>query len=423
MYNKTSNPRRNPNSKDHKNSKFTKTNFNKNSKRSAPSKNGGSFHNRNRKPKSNRSFERIDVSRFISKSTVIEKEEIYLPTHTFNDFNIDSKLKLAIANKNYIYPSPIQDKSISKALDKRDILGIADTGTGKTAAFLIPILNKIIKDSKETAIIIAPTRELAIQIEKEFVDLARGMKIFSVVCVGGAPISSQIKSLRRNCNIIIGTPGRLLDLVKRKEIDLSETRSVVLDEADRMLDMGFINDITFLLEKTPSDRQSFFFSATLPKPIEKLIERFANDPVKVMVKTRDTSKNVEQDVIRVNKGSEKIDVLCDLLSKSNEFKKVLIFSEMKHAVEKLSQELIKRGYKAGSIHGDKRHNERQRTLLKFRQNEINILVATDVAARGLDIPDVTHVINYEIPQTYDTYIHRIGRTGRANQKGVALTFV
>lgn len=369
------------------------------------------------------SFERIDVSRFISKSTVIEKEEIYLPTHTFSDFAIDDKLKTAIANKNYIYPSPIQDKSIPHGLEGRDILGIANTGTGKTAAFLIPIINKIIKNSKETAIIIAPTRELAIQIEKEFTEFTRGMKIFGVVCVGGAPIFAQIKNLRRGCNVVIGTPGRLLDLVKRGEIDLTETRNVVLDEADRMLDMGFVNDITYLLEKVHKDRQSFFFSATLPKPIEQLIERFSHDPVRIMVKTRDTSKNVEQDIIRVARGANKIDVLADLLSKTEEFKKVVIFSEMKHAVEKLSQELIKRGFKAGSIHGDKRHNDRQRTLTSFKEDKINILVATDVAARGLDIPDVTHVINYEIPQTYDTYVHRIGRTGRANKKGVALTFV
>jgi superfamily II DNA/RNA helicase len=369
------------------------------------------------------SFERIDVSRFISKSTIIEKEEIYLPTHTFSDFAIDARLKTAIANKNYIYPSPIQDKSIPHALQGRDILGIADTGTGKTASFLIPLINKVLKDPKETAIIIAPTRELAIQIEKEFNDFARGMKMFAVVCVGGAPIFAQIKNLRRGCNFVIGTPGRLLDLVKRGEIDLSTTKSVVLDEADRMLDMGFINDITYLLEKTAPERQNLFFSATLPKPIEKLIEQFTSDPVRVMVKTRDTSKNVEQDVIRVARGVEKIDVLAELLTKKDEFKKVLIFSEMKHAVEKLSKELIKRGFKAGSIHGDKRHNERQRTLKAFKEDQLNILVATDVAARGLDIPDVTHVINFEIPQTYDTYVHRIGRTGRASAKGVALTFV
>lgn len=373
--------------------------------------------------KKGNSFERIDVSRFISKATIVEKEEIYLPTHTFSDFNIDERLKTAIANKQYIYPSPIQDKAIPHALEGRDILGIANTGTGKTAAFLIPIINKILKNSKETAIIIAPTRELALQIEKEFVEFTRGgMKIWSVACVGGAPIFAQIKNLRRGANVVIGTPGRLLDLVKRKEIDLSNTRSIVLDEADRMLDMGFIDDITYLLEQTHKERQSFFFSATLPKPIETLINKFSQDPVRVMVKTRDTSKNVEQDVIRVARGVEKIDVLSELLIGS-EFKKVVIFSEMKHAVEKLSLELVKRGFKAGSIHGDKRHNDRQRTLKRFKDDEINILVATDVAARGLDIPDVTHVINYEIPQTYDTYVHRIGRTGRASKKGVALTFV
>ena len=369
------------------------------------------------------SFERIDVSRFISKATIIESEEIYLPTHTFSDFNIDEKLKVAIANKQYIYPSPIQDKSIPHALEGRDILGIANTGTGKTAAFLIPLINKVLKNPKETAIIIAPTRELALQIEKEFIEFTKGMKMWSVACVGGAPIFAQIKNLRRGASFVIGTPGRLLDLVKRKEIDLSDTRSVVLDEADRMLDMGFIDDIAFLLGKTHKDRQGLFFSATLPKPIENLIGQFANDPVRVVVKTRDTSKNVEQDVIRVARGVDKIEVLSELLSKATEFKKVLIFSEMKHAVEKLSVELIKRGFKAGSIHGDKRHNDRQRTLKKFKDNEINILVATDVAARGLDIPDVTHVINYEIPQTYDTYVHRIGRTGRASKKGMALTFV
>lgn len=368
------------------------------------------------------SFERIDVSRFISKATIIEKEEIYIPTHTFSDFQIDQKLKVNIGNKGYIYPSPIQDKAIPHALTGRDILGIANTGTGKTAGFLIPIINKIIKDDKETAIIIAPTRELAIQIEKEFVSFTKGMKIFSCICVGGAPINGQIRNLRRGCNIVIGTPGRLVDLVKRKEINLSTTKSVVLDEADRMLDMGFIDDITYLVEKTSPDRQSFFFSATLPKPIENLIHKFGKDPVRVMVKTQDTSKNIEQDIVRIARGEDKIDVLENLLS-GEEFKKVVIFSEMKHAVEKLSNELVKRGFKSGSIHGDKRHNERVRTLRKFKDNEINILVATDVAARGLDIPDVTHVINYEIPQTYDTYIHRIGRTGRAGKKGMALTFV
>lgn len=407
-------------------SSFGKGSFKKNKSFSNNKKNSSTprtFGKNTRSKRGKSSFERIDFSRFISKATVIEKEEVYMPVNTFSDFEIDERLKKLIAAKNYIYPSPIQDKSIPYSLKGRDILGIANTGTGKTAAFLIPIINKIINDKNETAIVIAPTRELAIQIDKEFLDFSKNLKIYSAVCVGGAPISYQIRNLRRGCNVVIGTPGRLLDLVKRGEIDLSTTRSVVLDEADRMLDMGFLDDITFLLSKTSEERQGLFFSATLPKPIENLIEKFSQNPVKIMVKTRDTSKNVEQDIIKVLKGQDKIEVLCDLLNKKDEFKKVLIFSEMKHAVEKLSVDLINRGYKAGSIHGDKRHNDRQRTLEKFKKDEINILVATDVAARGLDIPEVSHVINYEIPQTYDTYVHRIGRTGRASKKGIALTFV
>ncbi len=367
-------------------------------------------------------FERIDVSRFISKATIVEKEEVYLPTHTFGDFNIDARLKLAIANKNYVFPSPIQDKAIPHALEGRDIVGIANTGTGKTAAFLIPLINKVLADRKETAVILAPTRELAIQIEKEFSEFTAGMKMFAVVCVGGAPINIQIRQLRRECNFIIGTPGRVLDLMKRGEIDLSYTKNIVLDEADRMLDMGFVDDMKFVLSKMPADKQTLLFSATLPTAIESLIAQFTKDPVRVMVKTRDTSKNVEQDIVRIARGMDKIDVLDELL-RGKEFTKVLIFAEMKHVVEKLSVELQKRGFKAGSIHGDKRHNDRQKTLKRFKDNELNILVATDVAARGLDIPNVTHVINYEIPQSYDTYVHRIGRTGRADAKGIALTFV
>ena len=367
-------------------------------------------------------FERIDFSRFINKATITEKEEVYIPTHTFSDFKVEDSLKRAIANKNYIFPSPIQDKAIPHALVGRDIVGIANTGTGKTAAFLIPLINKILNNKNEKVIILAPTRELAIQIEKELFEFVRGMGIFSVVCVGGAPIFPQIKTLRRRCDFIIGTPGRIMDLVDRKEINLSTVNNIVLDEADRMLDMGFVDDMTKILRAMPEEKQAFLFSATLPKEVEKLVERFTKDPVRVMVKTRDTSKNVEQDIVRIARGTEKMDVLEDLLS-SAEFDKVIIFAEMKHTVEKISVELIKRGFRAGSIHGDKRHNERQRTLTQFKDGTLSILVATDVAARGLDIPNVSHVINFEVPQTYDTYVHRIGRTGRASAKGMALTFV
>jgi len=367
-------------------------------------------------------FERIDFSRFISKATIIEKEEVYMPVHTFSDFKIEESLKKAIAQKNYVFPSPIQDKAIPQALEGRDIVGIANTGTGKTAAFLIPLINKVLNDNSQKVIILAPTRELAIQIEKELFEFVRGLGIYSVVCVGGAPIFPQLKTLKRRCDFIIGTPGRIMDLVERKAIDLSTVNNIVLDEADRMLDMGFVDDMVKILSSMPREKQAFLFSATLPKEVEKLVEKFTKDPIRVMVKTRDTSKNVEQDIVRIARGTEKMDVLEDLLSTA-EFDKVIIFAEMKHTVEKISVELIRRGFRAGSIHGDKRHNERQRTLAQFKDGSLSILVATDVAARGLDIPNVSHVINFEIPQTYDTYVHRIGRTGRASARGTALTFV
>lgn len=407
-------------SSSHGESRGGRGNFSGNRRNRGSSRRSSGSSNKRSKGKGN--FEKIDFSRFINKATIIEKEEVYIPTHTFSDFKIVDPLKKAIATKQYIFPSPIQDKSIPPALEGRDIVGIANTGTGKTAAFLIPLINKTFNNKNEKTIILAPTRELAIQIEKELFEFVRGMGIYSVVCVGGAPIYPQIKMLRRRCDFIIGTPGRIMDLVDRKEIDLSVVNNIVLDEADRMLDMGFVDDMTKILRAMSSEKQAFLFSATMPKEVEKLVSQFTKDPVRVMVKTRDTSKNVEQDIVRISRGTEKMDVLEDLLSNAD-FSRVIIFAEMKHTVEKISVELIRRGFRAGSIHGDKRHNERQRTLGKFKDGTLNILVATDVAARGLDIPDVSHVINFEIPQTYDTYVHRIGRTGRASARGTALTFV
>jgi superfamily II DNA/RNA helicase len=268
----------------------------------------------------------------------------------------------------------------------------------------------------------APTRELAIQIENELKGFVTGMKIFSVCCVGGAPIGRQISQLRYMNNFVIGTPGRLKDLIERKCLSLSGFKSVVLDEADRMLDMGFINDMRFMMAMMPIPRHTLFFSATLSKDIEKLISDFLKEPVMISVKTQDTSKNVEQDVVRIKPGEDKIEVLHDLLIQS-EFKKVLIFGRTKHGVEKLSIALARKGFKVESIHGDKNHTRRQRALGFFKQGSVQVLVATDVAARGLDIAGVSHVINFDIPDSYDDYVHRIGRTGRAGQKGKALTFV
>ena len=370
--------------------------------------------------------ERIDFSRFVNKAVVSgDKAEHFVPEHAFNDFKIEAELKEAIASKGYIVPTPIQDQTIPHILKGQDIVGIANTGTGKTAAFLIPLINKVMLNPKELVLIVVPTRELAIQIDDELKGFAKGIKgakIYSVVCVGGASLGRQISELRFRNNFIIGTPGRLKDLIDRGKIKLGGFGTIVLDESDRMLDMGFINDMRFLMAGMPAERHTLFFSATVSSEIEKLIHEFLRTPIRVSVKTRDTAKNVEQDVVKIGNPANKLDVLHDLLIKK-EFNKVLIFGRTKHGVERLSKDLCGRGFKAESIHGGKNHSHRQRSLATFKENKVQVLVATDVAARGLDIPDVTHVINYDIPATYDDYVHRIGRTGRGDKKGIALTFV
>ncbi len=382
----------------------------------------GRFSNHKRSHNRGAISQNIEHSRFINKAVITEEVEHFVPEHSFADFIIEESLKNGIIKKGYINPTPIQDKSIPHILKGQDIVGIANTGTGKTAAFLIPLIDKVLKNRKNKVLIVVPTRELAIQIQEELKGFTQGMKIFSVCCVGGAYIGKQLSELRYVNEFIIGTPGRLKDLIERKAINLKQFTTIVLDEADRMLDMGFVNDMRYLMAGMPKPRHTLFFSATLSPEIERLIGEFLHEPVRISVKTRDTSKNVEQDIVRVSRGLNKIDVLRELLSKED-FQKVLIFGRTKHGVEKLSKALIEKGFKAESIHGDKNHSQRQRALKGFKENVVKILVATDVAARGLDIPDVSHVINFDIPSTYDDYIHRIGRTGRANKKGKALTFV
>jgi superfamily II DNA/RNA helicase len=364
----------------------------------------------------------IDFTKFVNKAIQTNEAEAYVVQHRFADFKIDHRIFSTIESKGYETPTPIQDRIIPCIIDGSDVVGIADTGTGKTAAFLLPLINKILQNQREKVLIITPTRELAIQIESEFKQFARGMGIFSVCCVGGMNIGRQISALYRNYNLIVGTPGRIKDLTERKKINLSLFSSVVLDEADRMFDMGFIKDTRLIMNKLPRVRQTLFFSATLSNDIERIINEFTNNPVRVSLKTRDTSKNVEQDVIRVNNGKTKLEILNELLAQK-EFNKVLIFGRTKHGVEKLSRSLYSSGFKAESIHGNKNNSQRQKALGMFKDNRVNILVATDVAARGIDIADISHVINYDVPATYEDYIHRIGRTGRCNKKGIALTFI
>jgi ATP-dependent RNA helicase RhlE len=366
--------------------------------------------------------EYIDPSRFINTATRTNDEPAFVPVHSFSDFAIANDLKHAVKTRGYESPTPIQDGAIPHILEGKDIIGIANTGTGKTGAFLVPLIDKVRKVRGEQVLIIVPTRELAIQIEEELRLLTKGLKIFSVCAVGGVNITPQLRALRQRNEFVIGTPGRLKDLVERKALHLTDYATIVLDEADRMLDMGFIDDMRFIMERMPKPRQTLFFSATLSPDIERLVGQFLTNPVRVMVKKRDTSKNVHQDVVRVAQGADKVTILHALLA-DPEFGKVLVFGRTKHGVEKLATVLGKMGVRAESIHGNKSHGQRQRALQNFKQNRVQVLVATDVAARGLDIPQVTHVINFDLPNTYDDYVHRIGRTGRADQSGKALTFV
>ena len=366
---------------------------------------------------------RIDPARFINKAIMAEKVGVFKPDHEFQDFKIDQRLKKIVADRGYKTPTPIQDKVIPSAVNGSDVVGVANTGTGKTAAFLLPLINKIILNPQEKILIIAPTRELAFQIDEEFRLFTKGMKIFSVCCVGGLSMGRQISTLRRyRYNAIIGTPGRLRDLIGRQILNLSRFNNIVVDEADRMLDMGFINDTRFIMNKMNKKRQVLFFSATISYDVETLIQEFLRNPIRVSVKTRDTAKNIEQDVIGVDRRKTKIDILNKLL-RQKEFNKVLVFGRTKHGVSRLSKRLSLNGFKVQSIHGDKSNTQRQRALGLFKNSIAQVLVATDVAARGLDIANISHVINYDLPATYTDYIHRIGRTGRGDKKGIALTFI
>lgn len=363
-----------------------------------------------------------DVNIFIKKAAGALPAESFTPANKFSDFDIVEALKQSIQSRGYITPTPIQDQAIGPILEGRDFIGLANTGTGKTAAFLIPVINKIYKDRTQGALIVAPTRELASQILEEFRSLTSDMKISSALVIGGANINQQMRSVQRNPHVLIGTPGRLKDLIGRKALFLENYSTFILDEVDLMVDIGFINDVKYFVSLLPEVRQSLFFSATISPKIQEVLQMFVHDPVTVSVKQQDTAENIDQDVVEVASQEKKIEQLHDLLI-SGGFDKVLIFGRTKHGVEKLNKQLEERGFKVGAIHGNKSQGHRQRILQSFKQNEIQILLATDVASRGLDIPNVTHVINYELPETYEDYIHRIGRTGRAGKTGKALTFV
>jgi superfamily II DNA/RNA helicase len=363
----------------------------------------------------------FDPSQFINKNPVEVVEEVYVPKNKFSDFGFHPDIVKNLDTMGLTDPSPIQDEVIPQIMQDVDVIGIAATGTGKTAAFLLPLIQKTLELQHEQTLILTPTRELALQVENEFKKFKTPFKLSSTTCVGGTNIRPQLSALRRKQHFIIGTPGRVMDLIDRGAITPANFTNVVLDEADRMLDMGFIHDMRKILGDIPEDRQTLFFSATMTKEAEGLVNDFMIDPITISVKKKDVTDSVKQDVV-VYQQAHKFDSLLALLSK-DEFKRVIIFGAMKHSVEKLAQDLTKAGVKADAIHGNKSHGQRQRALNGFKSGQVRVLTATDVAARGIHVDNVSHVINYDLPGTFEDYVHRIGRTGRGVEKGEALTFV
>jgi ATP-dependent RNA helicase RhlE len=382
------------------------------------------FSNTRSRPQQSRGKNRkqyINPQLFVKPARVVE-QVAYTPSHQFADFAFNELLKQNVIGKGYVTPSPIQDQAIPIGLSGQDVVGIANTGTGKTAAFALPLLHKLMEDRHSKALIVAPTRELAQQIEAECRAFAKGSGLSGAILIGGSAMGPQLRDLRANPAIVIGTPGRIKDHVERGTLNLAHFNVLVLDEVDRMVDMGFINDIRFLIGKCASTRQSYFFSATLDPNLRNLVDSFLRDPVTVSVKTGDTADSVEQNIVRYQSKEHKMEQLHDALIHA-QTKKALVFDDTQRSVDRLSKTLHERGFKVDSIHGGKSQGARQRALERFKRNEIDVLVATDVAARGIDVADITHVINYSTPSSYEDYVHRIGRAGRAGKTGYALTFI
>jgi superfamily II DNA/RNA helicase len=365
----------------------------------------------------------IHPSKFINKAVSKAEEVPYEATHKFADFPFGSELHHNISQKGYVTPSAIQDQAIPHIIDGKDVIGLANTGTGKTAAFLLPIIERqsgiMLRPS---VLVIAPTRELAQQIDEQFREFSRGLGLYSTLIVGGVNIDRQLRDLKRRPHFIIGTPGRIKDLIQRRALQLKNMTTLVLDEADRMLDMGFLPDIRQIVGEMPEERQTLFFSATITPEIAALTKDFLKDPVTVSVRTGETSDHIEQDIVETRDKNHKIEVLVNMLS-DEAFEKVLVFGETKFGVQRLSDHLDNSGIPSVAIHGNKNQSQRQRALKQFKDERVRVMVATDVAARGLDIPNVTHVINFDTPQTYEDYVHRIGRTGRGGARGQAFTFI
>ena len=360
---------------------------------------------------------------------------------SFKNLRLIEPVLKALANEGYTIPTPIQEQAIPVVLARRDLLGSAQTGTGKTAAFAIPILQLMQQDKEEfrkqnsefssdrnrnenksiQTLILTPTRELAIQIDESFKAYGKYLGLKHLVVYGGVSQYHQVSALRRGVDILVATPGRLLDLVNQRHISLQHIKYFVLDEADRMLDMGFVHDVKKIISKLPAKKQTLFFSATMPTEIKQLANVLLQDPVKVEVAPPASTVDIIQQSLYYVEKQNKVSLLGHLLN-DHSIKTALIFTRTKYGADKLARQLSREGIKADAIHGNKSQNERQRTLQNFKNNRTRVLVATDIAARGIDIDELSHVINYDLPEQAETYVHRIGRTGRAGASGVAISF-
>ncbi|WP_163325771.1 DEAD/DEAH box helicase [Draconibacterium mangrovi] len=376
---------------------------------------------RNRAPRK-KAVSTINPNLLVKQAVSVETAP-FVAEQSFSEMPLSDSLKNNIRLKGYTEPTEIQQKSINDLIAGRNMIGIAATGTGKTGAFLIPVIEKMLADDTTTCLVVVPTRELAQQVEDEFKSLTRGHKLFSACFIGGTSVNTDMGKARRKQNLIVGTPGRLNDLTSRGTLRLGNTPILVLDEFDRMLDMGFINDIKKIIALMKNRKQTMLFSATYEKAQQNLIKQFVQNPVRINISSlNNAADTVEQDIIRVGVNENKFEVLYNLLSGEG-FERVILFAETKRNVDKISQQLRKVGINSDVIHGNKSQNYRTKAIRLFKMGKTRVLVATDVAARGIDVDGVTHVINYQLPQTMDSYIHRIGRTGRAGKKGMAYTFV
>ncbi|MEC3949248.1 DEAD/DEAH box helicase [Sphingobium sp. HWE2-09] len=346
----------------------------------------------------------------------------------FNELGLAEPIMKALASKNYVTPTPIQQKAIPVLLDGKDLCGIAQTGTGKTAAFALPSLDYFARNPRDTPVkgcrmlVLAPTRELAAQIAQSFRDYGRFLKLSVETVFGGVPINKQIRALAGGVDVVVATPGRLLDLIDQRALTLKDVEIFVLDEADQMMDMGFIHPLKRVAKMLPTDRQNLFFSATMPKEIEALAAQFLNNPVKVSVAPQSTTaERVRQQMTFVNQAEKQ--ALLHLVIQSEDIDRALIFTRTKHGADRVVRFLEGAGIDAFAIHGNKSQGQRTTALQAFRQGKVKLLVATDIAARGIDVSGVSHVINFEIPNVAEQYVHRIGRTARAGADGIAISFV